>query len=137
MDEDEPVAEPTDRGYWESKRASKKTLTTTDSLLKLGNEVEPKANLKYNKGYIGLEIDGSPLNFVTFIPRKAHVIMEMKLPQSKEVDEQLEEVGLETLTYESHWGQYRLRIESDVDEKQRETLIKLIRQAREGFGRRA
>jgi hypothetical protein len=137
VDDDELVAEPTDRGYWESKRGSKKTLATTDCLLKLVNVVEPKANLKYNKGYIGLEVDGSPLNFVTFIPRKAHVIMEIKLPQSKEVDEQLEEAGLETLTYESHWRQYRLRIESDVDERQRETLIKLFRQARESFGRRA
>jgi hypothetical protein len=134
--EDEPIAEPTDRGFWESKRGTRKTLAATDGLLKLVNEVEPKAALKYNKHYIGLEVDGSPLNFVTFMPRKAHVIMTTRLPQTKEVDEQLEEVGLETLTYESQWRQYRLRLASNVDDKQRETLLKLIRQAREALGKR-
>jgi hypothetical protein len=137
VDEDEPVAEPTDRAYWESTRGTKKTLVATDGLLALVNEIEPKAILKYNKHYIGLEIDGSPLNFVTFMPRKAHVIMTLKLPQSSEVDAQLKEAGLDTLTYESQWRQYRLRIESSVDDKQRVTLKNLIRQAREGFGKPA
>ena len=137
VDEDEPVAEPTDRAFWESTRGTKKTLAATDGLLALVNEIEPTAILKYNKHYIGLEVDGSPLNFVTFIPRKAHVIMTLKVPQSTEVDEQLKEVGFDTLTYESQWRQYRLRIDSGVDEKQRVTLLNLIRQAREGFGKAA
>ncbi len=133
VDEDEPVAEPTDRSFWETKRGTKKTLAVTDGLLKLVNQVEPNATLKYNKHYIGLEVDGAPSNFVSFIPRKAHVIMMIKLPQAKEVDEQLEEVGLETLTYEAQWRQYRLRLGSDVGDKQRDMLLKLIRQARDGF----
>jgi hypothetical protein len=44
VDEDEPVAEPTDRTFWE-KRGSKKTLALTDDMLKLVNEVERKAVL--------------------------------------------------------------------------------------------
>jgi len=137
VDEDEPTAEPTDRTFWESHRGTKATLTATDGLLQLVKQVEPKAALKYNKHYIGLEVDGSPLNFVTFMPRKAHVIMTIRLPQTKEVDDQLDEAGLDTLTYESQWRQYRLRLESSVDDKQRETLLKLIRQARESFGKAA
>jgi hypothetical protein len=137
VDEDEPVAEPTDRAFWESNRGSKKSLQATDALMKLVQEVEPKALLKYNKHYIGLEIDGSPLNFVTFMPRKAHVIMTLKLPQSTETDGLLEEAGLETLTYEAQWRQYRLRIENALDEKQREVLKDLVTQARERFGKAA
>jgi hypothetical protein len=137
VDEDEPVAEPTDRTFWESKRGTRSTLVATDTLLKLVNEVEPKAVLKYNKHYIGLEVDGSPMNFVTFMPRKAHVIMTIKLPQTKETDDQLEEAGIETLTYESQWRQYRVRLESQVDDKQREVLLGLIRQARENRGKAA
>src|SRR5262249_27460927 len=57
VDEDEPGIEPTDRTYWEAKGA-KKTLAATDELLKLVKEVQPKASLKYNKHYIGLEVDG-------------------------------------------------------------------------------
>jgi len=134
VDEDEPLAEPTDRTFWE-KRGSKKTVAATDRLLHLVNEIEAKAMLKYNKHYIGLEVEGSPMNFVTFMPRKAHVIMTIKLAQSQEIDEQLEDAGIETLTYEAQWKQYRLRLESDVDEKQRSILLKLIGLARQGFGR--
>jgi hypothetical protein len=84
VDEDEPVAEPTDRAFWE-KRGSKKTLALTDDLLKLVNEVERKAVLKYNKHCIGLAIDGAPFNFVTFVPRKAHVIMPSNFPRQTNV----------------------------------------------------
>jgi hypothetical protein len=137
VDDDEPIAEPTDRTFWESTRGSKKTLSVTDGLMKLVNEVEPKAALKYNKHYIGLEVDGAPFNFVTFMPRKAHVLMTLKLPKTEETDNTLEEVGLVTLTYETQWRQYRLRIDSDINDKKREVLIRLIRQARERFGRPA
>ena len=90
VDEDEPITEPTDRKFWESK-GTKATLAATDSLLPLVKEVEPKALLKYNKHYIGLEVDGSPLNFVTFMPRKGHVIMSIKVPKTQETDDQLDE----------------------------------------------
>lgn len=136
VDEDEPLAEPTDRTFWE-KRGSKKTIVATDRLLHLVNEVEPKAILKYNKHYIGLEVEGSPMNFVTFMPRKAHVIMTIKLPQSQEIDDQLEDAGIETLDYIAQWRQYRLRIESDLDDKQRSILLELIGKARQGFGKPA
>lgn len=135
VDEDEPLAEPADRSFWENKRGTKKTLAATDELLKIVNEVEPKATLKYNKHYIGLGINGSPLNFITFMPRKAHVIMTIKLPKSNEIDEQLEEAGIETLTYDSQWRQYRIRMESTIQGKQREILLALARQSRENFGK--
>jgi hypothetical protein len=137
VDEDEPVAEPTDRTFWETIRGSKRTVAVVDALLKLVNAVEPKAILKYNKHYIGLEVNGSPLNFVTFMPRKAHLIMTLKLPQSKDVDERLDEVGFEKLAYETQFRQYRVRLSDDVVDKQRETLTKLVKQAREGFGKPA
>jgi hypothetical protein len=135
VDEDEPVAEPTDRNFWETIRGSKKTLSLTDELMKLVNEVEPKASLKYNKHYIGLEVDGAALNFVNFTPKRAHLIMAIKLPKTQETDNLLEAAGLVTLAYDVQWRNYRLRIDSGVDSKKRETLIQLIHQARESFGR--
>jgi len=137
VDEDEGLSEPTDRTYWETKRGTKKTLAATDDLLKLVHEVEPKAALKYNKHYIGLDVNGAPMNFATFVPRKAHVNMTIKIPQTKETDAQLAEAGIETLSYESQWRQYRLRIESTPDEKQRAVLLGLIKQARGGYGKAA
>lgn len=137
VDEDEPIAEPTDRGFWETQRGTKKTLALTDGLLKLVTEVEPKAALKYNKHYIGLEVSGSPMNFVTFMPRKAHVIMTIKIPKTKETDDQLDEAGIDTLTYEAQWHQYRVKFAENVGGKQRETLLAFIKQARDGFGKAA
>jgi hypothetical protein len=136
VDGDE-TAEPTDRAFWESKRGTKKTLAATDEFFSLVRKVVPTAALKYNKHYIGLEIDGSPMNFVSFMPRKAHVIMTLRLPQSKEVDDQLEEADIDMLTYEAQWRQYRVRINSELNDKQREVLLRLIGQAKEGYGKAA
>jgi hypothetical protein len=137
VDDDEPVADPADRSFWESQRGTKKTLELTDGLLKLVNEVEPLAALNYNKHYVGLIVAGSAMNFVSFTPRKGHVIMAIKLPQTPEFDQKVEEARLATLTYDSQWREYRLRIGTDLDAKQREVLLGLIRQARERYRRPA
>ncbi len=137
VDDDEPVSEPTDRAYWETSRGTKKTLALTDELMNLVTQVEPKAVLKYNKHYIGLDVSGAARNFVSFMPRKAHVIMSLKLPRSQEIDDQLEEAGFVTLAYETQWRQYRLRVESKLDDKQRVLLTNLIRDSQQGFGKPA
>lgn len=135
VDEDEPVSEPSDRMFWETKRGSKATLVIVDHLLKLINEVEPGATLNYNKHYIGLEVNGSVMNFVSFNARKVHVNMNIKLGQTKEIDDLLEEAGIDTMPYRSQWRLYRLRLESIPDAKQREVLLQLVKKAREGFGK--
>jgi len=107
VDEDEPVAEPVDRAYWEA-RSSKKMLSFTDALLKLVQEIEPDATLRYNKYYVG---------------------------RSDEVDQQLEDAELDTLAYDSQWRQYRLRLSEMVTGSQRDVLLALVRESRESFGR--
>lgn len=132
-DEDEPVAEPTDRNYWESQRGTKKSVATTDALLKIVNQIEPKAVLKYNKHYIGLEVGGSAMNFVSFMPRKSFVIMSFRIFQSQEIDALIDEAGFEKLSYDSQFKQYRIRVESSNDEKQKEALLSLIRVAYDAY----
>jgi hypothetical protein len=135
VDEEEPKAEATTRESWESK-ASKKTLLETDELLKLVREVQPKATLNYNKHYIGLEIDGASRNFVMFRPKKAHVIMELKLPdQSDEIKGQLEEAGIPLLAYDSQFGFFRVRIDTPTIAKQPAVLRSLVKQAWEQYGK--
>jgi hypothetical protein len=132
-EEDEP-SEPSDRAYWE-KRATSKTLLATDALFKLVKDVEPKATLNYNKYYIGLEVDGSSRNFVRFTPRKSQVIIEVKLPQSKEVDDQLDEADIDKLAYDTRYQRYQLKSAGNVNDKQRAVLLSMIRQAWEGLGK--
>jgi hypothetical protein len=131
QDGDESPSEVTDREYWESK-ATKATLLATDDFFKLVQEVEPKAMLNYNKYYIGLEIDGASRNFVVFRPQKKGVLMGLKLPLEKETDEQIAKAGFDTLTYDSQFKEYRIKLDVTVDDKQRELLLSLIRQAWEG-----
>ena len=63
--------------------------------------------------------------------------MTIKLPKTQEIDEQLEEAGIETLAYDSQWRQYRVRIDSDLEGKQREILLILAHQSRDNFGKPA
>ena len=135
VDADEPTAGDADRGTWESK-ASKQTLADTDELLKLIKEVQPKAALKYNKHYIGLEIDGASRNFVSFVPKKQHVVIRFKLPQqSDDVKSKLAEAGIHILAYDAQFGQFGVRIDSALDDKQRGVVRDLIRQAWELYGK--
>jgi hypothetical protein len=135
VDEDEPKAEPTTRESWETK-ASKKTLADTDELLKLVKEVQPKVALNYNKYYIGLEIDGTSRNFVVFRPKRAHVIMEFKLPdQAEEIKGRIEEAGMRTVAYDSQFRFFRVSIDRLDIRQQRELLLDLIRQAWELYGK--
>jgi len=135
VDEDEPKAEPATRESWEIK-ASKKTLSDTDQLLKLVKEVQPKAALNYNKGYIGLEIEGASRNFVAFRPKRAHIIIEFKLPdQGEEMKGRIEEVGMRTVAYDSQFRFFRISIDRLDIGQQREVLLDLIRQAWEFYGK--
>lgn len=134
VDEDEQIAEPTDRAYWE-KRSSKKSLELMDYLMTIVNEVEPTATPKYNKHYVGLSVDGSTLNFVEFGLRKANVIMAFRVPKTQDNDQLIEESGLDTLEYVSRWRQYRIRIESKITEPQKSAILELARRARDSFGK--
>lgn len=137
VDEDEPISEPTDRAFWETKRGTAKTLQLTDSLLSLVKKVEPRASLKYNKHYIGIEVNGIARNFVTFMPRKAHVIMTIKLPKTDDTDALLDDVALQKLSYETQWRQYRIKLDSipeAEDDKQKKAILELVKQASENFG---
>ena len=131
VDEDEEAeAVPTDRAYWEQ-RAPKGTVALADQLLDLLNKFDPTLTLKYNKFYIGLAKDGQPYNFVTFKPMKNHIIFRLKLPQTDELDNKIDEAGFEKLSYNEHRRHYQLRLtEGDIKSKS-EILEELSRLAYE------
>jgi predicted transport protein len=92
VDEDEEVAEVTDRSYWEN-RATKETVELADRLLETIRTFEPRANLKYNKFYIGLTVGNRANNFVSFIPQKAAIRLELRIPRSDETDQLIKDSG--------------------------------------------
>ena len=129
IDDDEEIAEVTDRSYWE-KRASKATLLLADQALTMLRDGDPSLTLKYNKFYIGLARDGRPDNFVILRPKKQWLTLEARLEQSDEVDSLLAEGGLDLADYDKNWGRYRLRLTADDLDKHDATIRKLIALAR-------
>jgi hypothetical protein len=129
-DEDEDEGgDPVDRNYWETKRGSKVTMTMVDQLLTMLKEIDPLLDLRYNKYYVGLVKDRQVDNFVAFRPRKNHVVLDVKIPQSEEVDTKLAEAGLDASEYNSRWRFYPIHLDKSDVSKHAELLKMLLRLA--------
>jgi len=125
VEEDEETKEITDRNYWEN-RGTKQTVALADTLLAIVKEFSPELELKYNKYYIGLAKNGQPNNFAIFRAKKSSLLLEIRLKQSPEIQEKLDNAKLDTLDYESKWGRYRIRLEKNDIVKHRELLKGLL-----------
>lgn len=128
-EEDEP-GQATDRTYWADK-GSPATVAVADEILAMVNEVTgTKMDLKYNKFYVGLARDGLADNFLSFRPRRKHLIVEFRIPQADEVTAMIEQSGIEELSYDNRWGRYRIQLEGKPDlNKHRVLVADLIRRA--------
>lgn len=128
LDED-VISEPTDRPYWE-KKASKNSVKLADKLLENLGELTNEYKLKFNKYYIGLEKDGMANNFISFIPRKNVVILNIKLEKVEEIDELLENVDFDTLSYDKQWKYYRLRLNANDIANNMDLIKTLVEKAK-------
>jgi hypothetical protein len=126
VDEDEGDEEVADRAYWEN-RGSKQTVALADDMLELIHEFAPNVELKYNKFYIGLAQNGQANNFARFRPRKHVLNAEIRLEQTDDIDNQLEEAGVDLMDYDKKWGRYRLRLTKDDAKKHRDLLQSLLK----------
>jgi hypothetical protein len=126
-EEDEP-GQATDRAYWVS-RGSASSVAVADQILAMVNDVTPGMSLKYNKHYVGLARDGVPDNFLAFRPRREHVIVDFRIPRSDEATALIEDSGVDSLAYDTRYGQYRLRLTSKEVTAHHDLLVDLIRRA--------
>ncbi len=131
--DDEEVQETTDRAYWES-RGSKKTVQMADKLFEIVKQCEPSLELKYNKFYIGLSKNGTPFNFLVFRPKKVFMRLDLKLARSQELEDRLEQAGLDMMDYDAGWGAYRIRLQPTDLEKNMGLLSDMIREAAKSAG---
>ena len=109
VDEDEETSEVTDRSYWES-RGSKKTVEMADAMLDLARQFDGTLELKYNKFYIGLAVNGHANNYFIVRPKKNFIRFEPRLELSTSTTEKLESAGLDVMDYDTRWGRYRIRL---------------------------
>ncbi|HEX4794217.1 MAG TPA: hypothetical protein VH370_10525 [Humisphaera sp.] len=128
VDEDEELAEVTDRAYWEQ-RASKQTLALVDRALGLIRNFAPELQLNYNKYYIGLARDGKANNFVVFRAKKNFLKIEPRMPQSEDITKQLEDSGLDMMDYDNTWGRYRVRVNPADFQQHEQALTSILKKA--------
>jgi hypothetical protein len=125
---DEETHEATDRLYWEN-RGSKSTVAMADELLEVLRTFNSHLELKYNKFYIGLAIDGQPNNFVTFRAQKNAIRVEPRLQKTEVVETAVEQAGLDMLDYDNKWGRYRIRLYKGNVDKHAAVLLQLLEAA--------
>ena len=134
LDEDEKVAEVTDRTYWVEK-GSEKTVKMADTILEWANEIEPGYELKYNKFYISLAKDERPRNFITVRPQRSRLRIDFKAPFSEDNQKLIKESDLEDMGYSRHWGVYRISVTPQEigDASKQEVIKNLLRLAHDAF----
>ena len=128
LPDDFEVPEPKDRPYWETK-GSPKTVKLADRVLELIHTFAPGFELKYNKHYIGLVLDGKVINFVAFRPQKSALRLEVCLPKDDARTARLEAAGLEVLEYDGQFGYYKIRLSAEEIEKHQKLLIEVMKEA--------
>ena len=129
LDDDEAVAEQTDRNYWETTRGTKKTVALVDEILEITKVFATDAELNYNKHYIGFWVDGRPFNFAIMRPQKNGMRLEISLPQDEEIDEVVSSADLDILDYDKRWGKYRIRLTAEAIKAKKEVLTDLLLKA--------
>ena len=130
VEEDEEVQQPVDRAYWLN-RGTKATVTMADELLEIVRTLDPDLDMKYNRYYIGLAKDGRPNNFAIFRPRKNNLRLETRFECSEELEQQLDEAGLDVMEYNRRTGRCRIRLVQDDIKRHQELLAELLRLAYE------
>jgi hypothetical protein len=68
---------------------------------------------------------------VQFRPRKKHLIFELTLLRSDEIDGRIENAGFNTMEYQERFGHYRLVLTEDDVNKKADTLRDLVQLAYE------
>ena len=127
--EDEPT-EQTDRNYWE-KQSSKKVLQDIDYVLGLIQSFEPKAQLSYNKIYLGIWVNGRANNFVIFRPRRNFFILDIKLERNDENDELIRTTGCEEIKYVLRDQRYRVYMDEKIKSDVEHAFVDVLRMAYE------
>lgn len=127
-EEDEKVLAITDRGYWESK-AGNGIVSMADKLLDMIKTFSPDLQLKYNKFYIGLALDGVPDNFVAFVPKKEFLRLEARMDRSEQLEKEITESGIDLMGYDKRDRRFKLRLIPQDIEKHAALLTKLMKLA--------
>lgn len=121
----------TDRNYWENTKSTKNMMKNVDLIYKDLEDLISGYELKYNKFYIGLSINGIAKNFIAFKPMKKFMYLRFKGHEDIEISKQLEDTGLD-FSYDSKWKRYDVKINNFEEyQENRELFINMVNNAKE------
>ena len=87
--------------------------------------------LKYNKFYIGLSINGIAKNFMAFRPKKKFIYVEFRGQEDAEISQTLEDEGID-FSYDSRRKRYDIKISTFEEyQENRESFIRLANNAKD------
>ena len=128
-DEDE-IAEITDRSYWE-KRSTSQIMKTIDRVFQDVSDITIGYELKYNKFYVGIVKDGVANNFISFRPKKQFFYLCIRLDEDDVITKQLDDKGFDA-SFVGRSKQYEIRIDSYTKyEKHQEFIRSLVQAAKD------
>src|SRR5437764_3821965 len=87
-------------------------LALADQIYEICRSFAPNLAQSYKKNYIGFRLNNHPFNFAICKPHQQSMWLEISLPQSEELDSEMIDKGLELLTYNRHFGMYRLSLKA-------------------------
>ena len=129
-DEEEELV-TTDRNYWENTKSTKNMMKIVDLIYDDLEDLISGYELKYNKFYIGLSINGIAKNFLSFKPMKKFIYLRFKGHDDVEITKILDNEGLE-FSYDSKWKHYNVKINNFKEyQKNRELFVKMVNNAKE------
>ena len=129
-DEDSGIV--ADREYWE-KASNPEIMDLMDDLLMLVHQTDSSVRLNYNQQYVGLMNDRRSTNYVSFVPKRKQLNVEIKLPRTDSYDSQIDDSELRLNRYDRRYGQYKVVVERGVSEDSRQLLQELFRHAYEHY----
>ncbi len=130
-DEDE-VAEVTDRNYWE-KRSTTAMMKLVDKIFSDLGSLTEGYELKYNKFYVGISRNGVAKNYITFRPKKTYIYFSIKANESEDRLKELEDAGCDA-SYVSRNREYQIRIDNfGKYEKYKELITNMVFEAKKRF----
>ncbi len=132
-DSEEDVT-PVDRKWWEA-ASTPAIMSAADSLLTAAVAIQPTTAFKFTKSYIGTTVNGQASNYFWLIPQKRTLRASFYIEQSSELDQEIDESGLDRDSYDARYKNYRLRLTpEDIQEKVSTLRMLLLRAYKETEG---
>ncbi len=126
-EEDEGEQVVTNRSYWEE-RSGKDVMQMLDELFASIRSCDAGLALAYKKFYVGLARKEIAENFVIFCPRKNHLRIEIRLPQSDAAERKMEEAGVD-FEYAKRYSRYFIKLTKSIFAQQKAVLDEVLKLA--------